>query len=420
MDETEPRPALSKVQGDRPRVLLFTGKGGVGKTTVAAATALRAAELGHKVLIMSSDPAHSLGDAFQRELGPEPEEIEPNIHAQEIDVYYSIRKYWGTLRQYIIQVFRWQQVDDVLAEEMAALPGMEEGATFLWVENFYREGDFDVIMIDSAPTGETLKLLSLPVVGQWWRERAFPLSRGMAKAVGPLVRALTKRPVPQDEAYEEAEDLYEKLMSIHAVLSDPQTSSVRLVLNAERMVIEESQRAYTALQLYGYPVDAAIVNKVLPEEGSGPLFREFLSSQAQYLSELEDAFPGIPVLRAPHLGREVLGSSLLSQLGKEIYPDEDPVGFFTQEQPYRLTAEDGTYLLEIHLPSLTQEEVSVIQYGDQLVLQVRGQRRNFFLPRFLGFYSAEDARLENGYLRVRFVKSGTEEPRASTPNTPRH
>lgn len=395
-------PGGTEARSAGPRILLFTGKGGVGKTTIAAASALRAAELGHKVLIISSDPAHSLGDSLERTLGPEPQEVAPRVYAQEIDVYYSIQKYWGTLRQYVVQVFRWQQVDEALAEEMAALPGMEEGATFLWVEQFYREGDFDVILIDSAPTGETLKLLSLPVVGQWWVERAFP--KGMARAVGPVVRALTRRPVPQEQAYEEATDLYAKLTSIHGVLTDSTVSSIRLVVNPERMVIEESQRAYTSLQLYGYAVDAVIVNRVLPEEGAGPLFQEYLVAQGTYLKEIEQAFPRLPVFQVPHTGKEVRGLALLSEIGRGLYNGQDPASFFSTERPFRLAAQNGAYLLEIHLPFLGSEDVSVLQYGSELVVQVRGQRRSIFLPKFLGFYSAKGARLEEGWLRVRFEK----------------
>lgn len=296
----------------------------------------------------------------------------PGVHAREIDVYYSIEKYWGTLRQYVVQVFRWQQAGEVMAEEMAALPGMEEGATFLWVEKFQREGDFDLILIDSAPTGETLKLLSLPVVGQWWVERAFPISKRMARTVGPLVCALTRRPVPREQAYEEATDLLEKLMSIHTVLTDPAASSIRLVVNPERMVIKESQCAYTSLQLYGYAVDAVIVNRVLPEEGAGPLFREYLPAQRRYREEIEQAFAPLPVFQVPHLGKEVQGIAVLSEIGRKLYDGRDPAQFFSTERPFRLTAQDGAYLLEIHLPFLGSEDVSVLQYGGQLVVQVRG------------------------------------------------
>jgi arsenite-transporting ATPase len=341
-----------KINMRRPRILLFTGKGGVGKTTIAAATALRAAELGHRTLVMSSDPAHSLADALDRPLGPEPVEIEANLYGQEIDVYYSIQKYWGTLREYILQVFKWQKVDEVLAEELAALPGMEEGAAFIWVERFYEEGEFDLIVIDSAPTGETLTLLSLPQAGRWWMERIFPVQRKVAKALSPFIRAVTDLPLPEDETYEEVEDLYEKLIQIHEVLSDPEASSIRLVVNPERMVLQEARRAYTYLQLYGYPVDAVIVNRILPEGSSDPLFQKYLKAQKRYLREIEEAFAPLPILRIPHLGQEVFGIPLLRRIGEKLYPERDPTEVFFKEKPYRLTPENGGYLLEIHLPFL--------------------------------------------------------------------
>ena len=392
-----------------PRILLFTGKGGVGKTTIAAATALKAAELGYRTLVMSSDPAHSLADAFDRPLGPEPVKIQKDLYGQEIDVYYSIRKYWGTLREYILQVFKWQKVDEVLAEELAALPGMEEGAAFLWVERFYREGEFELIVIDSAPTGETLTLLSLPQAGRWWMERIFPVQRKVARALSPVIRAVTDMPLPKEETYEEVEDLYEKLLKTHEVLSDPEVSSIRLVVNPERMVLQEARRAYTYLQLYGYPVDAVIVNRILPERKNEPTFRKYLEAQRRYLKEIEEAFSPLPILRVPHLGEEVFGIPLLRVIGEKLYPKRDPVEVFFREKPYRLTQQDEGYLLEIHLPFLEKGEVSVLQYGDELVLQVKNQRRNLFLPRFLAYYTAAEARLEDGWLRVRFERPSEQE-----------
>jgi len=388
-----------------PRILLFTGKGGVGKTTIAAATAIRAAELGHRTLVISSDPAHSLADALDRQLGPEPIRIDGRLFAQEIDVYYSIQKYWGTLREFILQVFKWQKVDEIIVEELAALPGMEEGAAFLWVERFYREGDFDLIAIDCAPTGETLTLLSLPQVGRWWMERIFPLQRKVAKTIGPMVRVVTGMPIPKDETYQEVEDLYEKLLDIHKVLSDPKISSIRLVVNPERMVLQETRRAYTYLQLYGYPVDAAIINRIMPEESSDPLFRRYLESQRRYLREIEESFAPLPIFRVPHLGEEVFGLERLRVIAKKLYAERDPTEVFFKERPYQLKPQDGGYLLKIRLPFLDKGEVSVIQYGDELVLQVRNQRRNLFLPRFLAHYSASEAQLEDGWLKVRFKKA---------------
>lgn len=395
-----------------PRVLLFTGKGGVGKTTIAAATGVEAARRGYRTLIMSSDPAHSLADALDQELAPEPVEVAPKLWAQEIDVYYSIQKYWGTLRSYILQVFEWQNVDEILAEEFAALPGMEEAAAFLWVEQFYEADDYDLLVIDSAPTGETLNLLSLPQVGRWWMERIFPVQRKIARRLGPMIEAVSDVPVPEDETYENVEDLFGKLLKTHEVLSDPDTSSIRLVLNPERMVIQEARRAYTYLQLYDYPVDSVIVNRIVPDREAGPFFEEYVERQARYLEEIEESFRNLPIFRVPHLGKEAFGRTVLEEIGSRLYEGRDPTEIFASARSFHLEAIDGGYELRLHLPFLEQDEISVMQYGEELVLQIRNRRRNFFLPRFLAYYEATGAQLEDGWLHVRFVE--TEE----TPENP--
>ena len=387
-----------------PRILLFTGKGGVGKTTIASATGVRASELGYRTLLMSADPAHSLADALDQELGPEPKQVAKNLFAQEIDVYYTIQKYWGTLRDYILRVFRWQKIDEIIAEELAVLPGMEEGASFLWVEKFYREAEFDLLIIDSAPTGETLKLLSLPQVGQWWMDRIFPIHRRVAKSLGPMVRLVSDVPIPEEDTYQAVEDLYGRMLSIHQVLSDPEANSIRLVINPERMVIQEARRTYTYLGLYGYPVDAAIVNRILPEETSHSVFHNYLEAQKNYLAEIQEAFAPLPIFHVPHIGEEVFGLTLLRRIGERLYGDKDPTSIFMREKPYDLKAEDGCYLLGIYLPLAGKGDVSVMQYGDHLMVQIKNQRLNYFLPKFLAYYNAASAHLENSWLRVRFER----------------
>jgi len=261
----------------KTRILLFTGKGGVGKTTVAAATALAAAEMGHKTLVMSTDPAHSLADALDHPIGPEPGEIRPNLYGQELDIYYSIKKYWSNMRELILSVLQWRGMDRMIAEEMAVLPGMEETAAFLWLELFYRAGGYDLIVIDSAPTGETLKHLTLPQVSQWWLTRVLPVQKLARNSVGSMVRKITG--VPLDTGLKELETFYEKLMRVQDILSKPSISSVRLVVNPERMVIQEALRAYTYLQLYGYTVDAVIVNRILPPGSAESIFGDYLAAQ---------------------------------------------------------------------------------------------------------------------------------------------
>jgi arsenite-transporting ATPase len=386
----------------KTRMLLYTGKGGVGKTTIAAATAFRAAELGYRTLVMSTDPAHSLADVLDCPLGPEPQEIRPKLYGQEVNLYYAMQKYWSNVRELILAALQWQGVAKIAAEEVAALPGMEEAAAFLWLEEFYRSEEYDLIVIDSAPTGETLTFLTLPQVGQWWLTKAFPLQKLAAKSLGPVMRAVTG--VPLDKGLAELEIFYDRIMAIQKEMSDPDVCSIRLVMNPERMVIQEALRAYTYLQLYGYPVDAAVVNRILPPESASSVFGHYLESQKIYLEQIEQTFAPLPIFHVPHMGREVFGLTLLQEIGTKLYREKDPTEVFYNEKPYQFTPEKGGYLLQIHMPFLEQEEISVEQYDDSLVLQVRNQRRNLFLPKFLAYYKLTESKLEEGWLKVRFVK----------------
>jgi len=383
------------------RILLFTGKGGTGKTTCAAATALHAARQGYKTLVLSSDPAHSLADALDQELGPEPQEIVENLFAQEVDLYYSMKKYWGNMRALMLTVFKWQGVDQVAAEELAALPGMNEGSVLLWLEQFEREGDYDLIIVDSAPTGETLTLLTLPQVTQWWLSKAFPFQKLAVKSVGFGVRKTTG--IPLDKGYDELETIFGQLESIQAVLADHQRTSVRLVMNPEKMVIDEARRAYTYLQLYGYGVDAAIVNRVLPDDASGgDFFERYRAAQQEYLNEIEHSFGALPILQVPHLGHEVFGTDLLDQLGEGMYADRDPADVFYDEPTYRVRSENGTYTIDIRLPFTDAEDVTAQQFGDELVVQVKNQRRNYALPNFISYYTLTYSELADGWLHAHF------------------
>ncbi len=252
------------------RILLYTGKGGVGKTSAAAATALRCAELGYRTVVLSTDTAHSLADSFDLPLGPEPVGIGPNLWGQEADVYYSIEKHWATLQQYLAAVFTWQGIGDLLAEEIAVIPGMEEGIGLLWIDQHHREGRFDVIIVDCSPTAETLRLLSLPDTGRWWFERLFPIGKRATLMLGPLVRPfLDNMPLPDRDTLDAAKALFDQLGDLYRLLTDPEVSSVRLVMNPEMMVIREAQRSYTYLNLYGYATDAVICNRIFPAAEDG-------------------------------------------------------------------------------------------------------------------------------------------------------
>jgi arsenite-transporting ATPase len=382
------------------RIVLFTGKGGVGKTTVAAATALRLASQGCKTLIMSVDPAHSLSDALGRPLGPEPGEVTTNLYAMELDVYYSMKKHWGNIRSLMLTAFKWQGVSSIQAEELAALPGMEEASAFLWLEQFYQAGDFEVIVVDSAPTGETLAFLTLPQVTNWWMQKAFPGQRYAMQGFGMMTRMTTG--IPLDKGLREMEGLFEKLEFARTVLSDPQVTSMRVVLNPERMVISEAQRAYAYLQLYGYPVDSVIVNRILPEL-QDPVFAPYIAAQRAYLPEIDELFAPLPVLRVPHLGREVFGLELLAEIGERLWCERNPRDSFCDERPYLIEEVPGGYALRIKAPSLAGLRLSAEQFGDTLVIQAGNRRRNIVLPRFLGYYRLKDSTLDNDWLTVTFA-----------------
>lgn len=384
------------------RIILYTGKGGVGKTTVAAATGLLAARKGYKTLVMSTDPAHSLRDAFNIELGPEPKEIRPNLYAQEIDVYYSVEKYWGKLTEYLQSLLSWMKVDEILTQEFSVLPGMEEVASFLWVNQHFRSGLYDVIVVDSAPTGETLRLLSLPDIARWWIVKVFPIERKVVKVIRPAVKVVTDMPLPEEQTYDAIEDLFQKLDSIHKTFSDPEISSVRLVLNLEKMVIKETQRAYTYLNLYGYPVDSIVINRTVPGDLDHPFFENWSKSQQVYREEVENLFSPIPVFEAPLFSGEVMGVEALEEFASVLFKEEDPVRIFFKGRPYEIVKNQGLYELHIKLPFASKEEIRLFQTGDELTIQVENQRRTMFLPKFLARLSVKRAYFQDGVLRISF------------------
>lgn len=385
------------------RIILFTGKGGVGKTTIAAATGIMAARKGYKTLIMSSDPAHSLADALDITLGPEPTQIEENLFAQEVDLYYSMKKYWGNIRELLLLVFKWQGINEIAAEELAAIPGMGEASALLWVDKFYHSEEYDLLIIDSAPTGETLTFLSLPQVTEWWLTKAFPFQKLAFKSVGFAVRKTTG--IPLDKGYEELKVLFEKLKAIHQVLCDPQVSTIRLVMNPEKMVIQETLRAHTYLQMYGYGIDAVIVNRIFPSENTDTAWFKYLASQKNYLKEIETSFAPLPILKVPHQQQEVFGLALLKQIGKALYGRKDPGKIFYQEQTYKIEKDHDNYRLKIKLSQPEIKDFTVQQFGDQLVIQIKNQRQNYFLPTFLSYYRLSTYDLKEMWLTVNFEKS---------------
>jgi len=378
------------------RILLFTGKGGVGKTTVACATGVFASSLGKKVLVVSVDPAHSLSDVLEKELSSEPCKVVENLYAQEVDVYYSVEKFWGELKDYIKSLFQWKGVDEIIAEELSVLPGMEEVSSFLWINKHLKDGIYDAIILDAAPTGETLRFLSIPDVAKWWIDKILPIQKRIVKVVRPAVKAVTDFPIPEDETYEAAEKLFDDLFSLYRILQNPDISSVRLVTNPEKMVMRETERAFTYLHLYGYPVDAVILNRVVNKD-------KFLYNiQKNYLERIEVSFEPLPIFKIPYYDREVIGVESLRKLGEEIYKEKDPLEIFYKDKPFEIVNINGKYSLRIYFKNLKKEQVSVFQRGEDLAIRIGNQKRHFYLPKFLTDKKAKEAFLKDNFLEVIF------------------
>jgi arsenite-transporting ATPase len=387
------------------RVILFTGKGGVGKTTIAAATATRAAETGYRTLVVSTDAAHSLGDSFNHKLGNSPTKIKGNLWAQEISVLEEIAQNWKTIQEYMASFFRSTGVDDILAEEMAVLPGMDELFGLFHIHKANRSGRYDCLVVDCAPTGQTLRLLSFPEVARWWMQKIFPIERKVAKSL----RAMKKRtilsiPIPDDSVYVSIQKLFEDIGALSELLAEPKITSVRIVLNPEKIVLEETQRAYTYLNLYGYPVDCIIANRILPDEVRDSYFTGWRKTQAKYLKKVKSAFSPLPVLKSKLMRSEIVGYASLEQLGRDIYGGDDPVRVYYEENPQRIIKEGDGYVLVLKLPFVKKAHIEVLKNEDQLTIQIGNYRREVLLPGALALLEVGKAIFEANELKVTFVK----------------
>ncbi len=389
------------------RIILYTGKGGVGKTTIAAASAVRCAELGHRTVVISTDLAHSLADSFDRPLAPEPVLVAPNLWAQETDIYYNLHTYWGRVQEWVNTLLAWRQIDELIADELSVLPGMDELANLLWINKHRESGEYDVIIVDCAPTGETLRLLSFPDVARWWMDKIFPVHRRVAQVVRPLGRALFDLPVPDDDVYDAVQDLFAQLDRLHGMLVDTALTSVRLVLNPEKMVVKEAQRTYTYLNLFGYATDLVICNRVLPSHVTDTYFDAWKESQARHRLAVEQGFAPIPIRDAPLFGHEIVGMAGLREMAEALYGDADPSQVYFTGRGHHIEKQAGEYVLSLQLPFSTKDQVALYHSGDELVVHVGVHRRNVILPRALVGLRAHGARFEDGVLRIRFAPVGS-------------
>ena len=390
------------------RIILMTGKGGVGKTSVAAATGLRCAELGYKTLVLSTDPAHSLADSFDTELGHEPLQVRPNLWGAELDALMELEGNWGAVKRYITQVLQARGLDGVQAEELAILPGMDEIFGLVRMKRHYDAGDFEVLIIDSAPTGTALRLLSLPEVGGWYMRKFYKPLQGMSAALRPLFepifKPITGFSLPDKEVMDAPYEFYEQIEALEKVLTDNTKTSVRLVTNPEKMVIKESLRAHAYLSLYNVATDLVVANRIIPETVTDPFFKQWKENQQQYRQEIHDNFKPLPVKEVPLYTEEMCGFEALERLKETLYGDEDPTQVYYAESTVKVVTEKGSYSLELYLPGIPKEQIQLNKSGDELNIRIGNHRRNFVLPQALAALQPSGAKMEDDYLKIRFAE----------------
>ncbi len=386
------------------RILLFTGKGGVGKTTAAAATALRCADAGQRTMVLSTDPAHSLGDAFDLPLGSVGAPVGDHklLWGQQLDAQERMEDTWADIQAYLLEVFEWAGVEGIEAEELAVLPGLDEVFSLSDIKAYADSEEWDVLVVDCAPTAETIRFLSLPDILNWYMERVFPMSRRLNKVVSPILSRVTNLPVAGDQVFGSASRFYERLDGVREVLIDTQRTSVRLVVNPERMVIAEARRTYTYLSLFGYGVDAVIANRLLPEAVSDPWFDQWKDLQIQHLATIEEGFAPLPVLRAELADRELVGVDQLRAFGQALYGDHDPASLLHQGEPMSVSRHGDRWELLLELPFADRDDLELGRRGAELLIRVGPYRRAVLLPDSLRRRPVSAAELKAGRLKVTF------------------
>lgn len=384
------------------RIILYTGKGGVGKTSVAAATALKSAKQGMKTLVVSTDPAHSLGDSVDMKLSSEPVEITKNLWAQEIDATHEVEEGWGKVQNYLTELFTSKSIKDITTQELTVFPGMEDLLSLLRILKYYKEGRFHTIIIDCAPTGETLALLSFPEMLRWWMEKLFPIKKKAIKVAGPIAESLLKIPMPSGQVLNEIDNIYYQLDEMKKLFSDRNITSIRIVVNPEKMVIKEAQRSFTYLNIYDFNVDAVVVNRVIPDNVTDNYFNVWKDIQKKYKADIIESFTPIPIYYSPLFESEVVGIPMLSRMADEIFRDENPIEIKYNGRTQEVHKDEEGYILTINTPFLNKDDLCLNQKGDELIITAGNIKRNITLPRTLLNLSIKRAKFEEETLKIWF------------------
>ena len=384
-----------------PRTILYTGKGGVGKTSVAAATARRCAAAGLRTVVLSTDPAHSLSDSLEAELGPEPVVVGPNLFGHEVEAGEELERHWDGVQEWLGDLLAERGIDRISAAELTVPPGLDELFSLLWIKRHHEQAEFDCVVVDCAPTGETLRLLSFPDVVTWWLERILPSQRRLA----PFARTLFDVPLPGDAVFDDVERLAHNLVAMNGILRDRSLTSVRLVTSLDRMIVNEAMRTFTYLNLYGYLTDAVIVNRVLPDEAADGYFAAWREVHRDQLELVRSAFEPVPILCAPFFEREMVGPEMLDRLAAAVFAEHDPAAVLHDQISQELAADNGRARLRLALPFAEREQLELKKIGLEVVVRVGSQKRTIQLPPAMAGYAASGARFEDGSLEIMFERS---------------
>jgi arsenite-transporting ATPase len=385
-----------------PRTILYTGKGGVGKTSVAAATARRCAADGARTLVLSTDPAHSLADSLQAEVGAAPTPVSERLWAQQVQAQEELERHWSAVQDWLGGVLAERGVERIAADELTVPPGGDELFSLLQLKRHSDSGEWDVIIVDCAPTGETLRLLSFPDAARWWLDKVLGREGAMLSAARPLARMFLDLQLPDERVVADVQGLVQSLLDMHELLRDTSRVSLRLVMTPDRMVIAEAMRTFTYLNLYGYLTDAVVVNRVFPEEVDGTYFGAWREVQAEQLRLVESGFTPVPILRAPYFEQEVIGDAMLDRLGDVLFAAREPAAVLHDRLAQELSLTDGGAELRLDLPFARKGDVSLRKIGLELVVRVEGQKRTIVLPGALAGFKPTGAALHDGSLVVAF------------------
>jgi len=388
--------------GNVMRVILYTGKGGVGKTSIASATACKIAEEGKKVLIMSTDQAHSLGDSFDVKLSNEPIKVSENLYAMEIDSIIENERVWGNIKGYIEKLMMLKSDKTIETEELLVFPGFEELLSLIKIKEVYDEGVYDVLIVDCAPTGETMSLLKFPDLFKWWMEKFFPIKRKAAKFVKPVVEATVKIPLPDDKVFDDIDKLYQKIDELHKLMLNKDVVSIRIVTTPEKIVVKEAKRSFSYLHLFDYNVDGIFINRIFSKESLEGYFEKWANIQKNTIKDIEESFKGIPIFKLELMNHELRKYTHLKEAGDKLYGDFDPSNVLFKEKIFDVKSEDGNYILEIKMPFIDKNEIKLSQNEDEIIISIKNERRGFVLPTKLQSKEISSARYDDGKLNIYF------------------